>query len=111
MLDILGTNTDDRSCERANDFDSGRFLGVDDYAALTAFVPHGGADVTTGHRCPGENPAIAGLASAIAILSDPRLTILGTGLKVNRRRLPTQPVSGGRVGANGAVVRCPFHAS
>lgn len=111
VLDILGTNTDDRSWERAAEFDPGRFLGVDDYEALTAFVPHGGADVANGHRCPGEKLAVAGLASAIATLSDPRLSILGTGLDVNRRRLPTKPASGGRVRANGTAAGCPFHAS
>jgi hypothetical protein len=31
-------------------------------------------------------------------------------LNVNRR-LPTEPASGGRVRANGAAARCPFHAS
>jgi fatty-acid peroxygenase len=110
VLDLLGTNTDDRSWERASEFDPGRFLGVDDYEALTAFVPHGGGDVAQGHRCPGEKLAIAGLAAAIATLSDPRLNILGTGLDVNRRRLPTKPASGGRVRANTPAARCPFHA-
>jgi fatty-acid peroxygenase len=110
-LDILGTDTDDRSWERASEFDPARFLGIDDYESLEAFIPHGGGDVAHGHRCPGEKLAIAGLASAIAALSDPRLTILGTGLDVNRRRLPTKPTSGGRVRANSATGRCPFHAA
>ncbi|MDI6943997.1 cytochrome P450 [Microbacterium barkeri] len=104
VLDILGTNTDERSWERADEFDPERFAGVEDYEALAAFVPHGGADVATGHRCPGEKLAIAGLATAIAALSDPQVTILGSGLEVNRRRLPTMPASGGR------VRRCPFHS-
>lgn len=110
LLDILGTNSDDREWERADQFDPERFIGVDDYEALTAFVPHGGATVETGHRCPGEKEAIAGLAAGIAALSDPRVTILGDGLGVNRRRLPTMPNSGGRVRAAGATgSRCPFH--
>lgn len=108
VLDILGTNTDDRSWDRADEFDPERFVGVDDYEALTTFVPQGGGDVANGHRCPGEKPAIMGLAAAIAALSDPRVTILGTGLAVNRRRLPTKPASGGRVAATSG---CPFHSS
>lgn len=111
VLDILGTNTDDRSWDRAGEFDPERFVGVDDYEALPAFIPHGGADVATGHRCPGEKLAIAGLAAAVSALSDPRVEISGAGLEVNRRRLPTKPSSGGRIRAAGAGApsRCPFH--
>lgn len=109
VLDILGTNTDDRSWERPEEFVPERFRGAEDYEALTAFIPHGGGDPASGHRCPGEKLAIAGLATAAAVLSDPRLTILDSGLGVNRRRLPTMPASGGRVRAAGAPSRCPFH--
>lgn len=108
VLDILGTDTDDRSWPDAGRFDPERFVGVDDYEALETFIPHGGAAVATGHRCPGEKLAIAGLASAVAALSDPRVTILDDGLRVPRRRLPTKPASGGRVRAAGAPSRCPF---
>ncbi|MBA8990589.1 fatty-acid peroxygenase [Curtobacterium pusillum] len=104
LLDILGTDIDDRSWDRAEQFDPSRFLGVDDYEAIPTFVPHGGADVATGHRCPGEKVAIAALATAVAALSDPRVTILDEGLEVDRRRLPTKPASGGRVRGG-----CPFH--
>ncbi|PYY52917.1 cytochrome P450 [Curtobacterium sp. MCSS17_011] len=104
VLDITGTDTDEHSWDRAGDFDPSRFLGVDDYEAITTFVPHGGADVATGHRCPGEKVAIAALAAAVSVLSDPRVTILDDGLQVDRRRLPTKPASGGEVRG-----RCPFH--
>ncbi|MCC4247746.1 cytochrome P450 [Microbacterium testaceum] len=109
VLDILGTDTDAREWARASDFDPERFRGVEDYEALTAFVPHGGADVATGHRCPGEKLAIAGLAASIAALSDPRIRISGRGLDVNRRRMPTKPRSGGRVRRADAPSVCPFH--
>ncbi|NII49774.1 cytochrome P450 [Frigoribacterium endophyticum] len=109
LLDILGTDTDDASWDRASEFDPERFAGVDDYEAITTFVPHGGGDPAAGHRCPGEKLAIAGLAAAVTALSDPRLTILDEGLAVDRRRLPTKPSSGGRIRAAGAPSRCPFH--
>ncbi|THG29997.1 cytochrome P450 [Naasia lichenicola] len=109
VLDILGTNTDERSWEHPERFDPERFVGAEDYEALTAFIPHGGAGVASGHRCPGEKLAIAGLAAAVAALSDPRLDIASAGLGVNRRRLPTKPASGGRVRAAGSGARCPFH--
>lgn len=109
VLDILGTDLDARSWDRADEFDPERFLGVDDYEALPAFIPHGGADVATGHRCPGEKLAIAGLAAAIAAISAPGVTISGAGLDVNRRRLPTMPASGGVVRSSAAGGRCPLH--
>ena len=112
VLDILGTDIDERSWENAGTFDPEHFVGVRDYESIAAFVPHGGADVTTGHRCPGEKLAIAGLAASISAMSDPRLTILPTGLDVNERRMPTKPRSGGRVrgaGRDEGGARCPFH--
>ncbi|KAA6436261.1 cytochrome P450 [Agrococcus sediminis] len=112
FIDILGTDTDERSWERADEFDPERFVGVDDFEAIAAFIPHGGGHPSTGHRCPGEKIAIAGLAAAIAALSDPRLSILGERLHVSRRRLPTKPASGGVVraaSAAGSRSRCPFH--
>ncbi|WIB25166.1 cytochrome P450 [Curtobacterium sp. MCSS17_015] len=111
VLDLLGTDTDDRSWEAADRFDPERFLGVEDHEAIETFVPHGGGDVATGHRCPGEKLAIVALASAVATLSDPRLTVLDEGLEVNRRRLPTKPASGGRVRASRSGGGCPFHRS
>jgi fatty-acid peroxygenase len=109
VLDILGTDTDRASWDRADEFDPERFVGVDDYEAIATFVPHGGAGVATGHRCPGEKLAIAGLAAAVATLSDPRVAVLDTGLEVDRRRLPTKPASGGRVRATDDAPRCPVH--
>ncbi|PZE91930.1 cytochrome P450 [Curtobacterium sp. MCBD17_008] len=115
VLDILGTDTDEASWSEPERFEPTRFLGVDDYEAIRTFIPHGGADPATGHRCPGEKLAIAGLAAAVATLSDPRLTVLDEGLGVDRRRLPTKPASGGKVRASrshGGATRsggCPFH--
>ncbi|GAB2549111.1 cytochrome P450 [Leucobacter ruminantium] len=111
VLDILGTDLDERSWERSREFDPERFVGVDDYEALEAFVPQGGGSVPEGHRCPGEKLAISSLAAAVAVLSDERVTVLGRGLEVNRRRLPTKPASGGQVRSTAASApsRCPIH--
>lgn len=108
LMDILGTNTDSSSWDRPDDFDPGRFDDVEDFETLTAFIPHGGAQVATGHRCPGEKLAIAGLAAAISALSHPSVTIAASGLGVNLRRLPTKPSSGGRVRTS-MTRGCPLH--
>ncbi|WP_348639590.1 cytochrome P450 [Microbacterium aurantiacum] len=108
VLDILGTNTDEHFWANPKRFAPERFSDVEDFEALPAFIPHGGGDVATGHRCPGEKLAVAGLSAGVAVLSDPRLRILGSGLGVNRRRLPTMPRSGGRVRSADAPSRCPF---
>ncbi|MFD5214905.1 cytochrome P450 [Microbacterium sp. NPDC058345] len=109
VIDIQGTDLDAGSWARPREFRPERFIGRTDYEELTAFIPHGGGDVAGGHRCPGEKLAIAGLATAIAALSDPRVTILDDGLDVNRRRLPTKPSSGGGVRAGGSAPGCPMH--
>lgn len=109
VLDVFGTDLDERSWDRADDFAPERFAGIDDYEQLSAFIPHGGGDVATGHRCPGEKLAIVGLAAASAALSDPRVRIAGRGLGVNMRRLPTKPAGGGRVERAEAGATCPFH--
>ncbi|MGX1791827.1 cytochrome P450 [Microbacterium sp. NPDC055312] len=102
VIDILGTDLDDASWDDAGEFRPERFTHRPDYEAIPAFIPHGGADVATGHRCPGEKLAIAGLSAAIAVLSDPRVQISPQGLDVDRRRLPTMPASGGCVHAAAA---------
>lgn len=109
FVDIQGTNHDETAWERPDAFHPARFIGHEDYEAIPEFVPQGGADVVTGHRCPGEKIAIAGLSAAITAMSDPRLSILPEGLEVNRRRFPTKPASGVLVRsfAKKAGVGCP----
>lgn len=109
VLDILGTDLDESSWPEASRFMPERFLEQPDYEALEAFIPHGGGSVPDGHRCPGEKLAVAGLAAAVSALSDPRVTILQTGLGVNRRRLPTMPSSGVHVRSSGSAGGCPLH--
>lgn len=103
VIDILGTNHDAAAWTDAESFQPERFLDAPDYEAIDEFIPHGGADVRTGHRCPGEKLAIDALSAAIAALSDPRVKISSDGLSVDRRRLPTMPRSGACVHAASAA--------
>ncbi|WP_052462248.1 cytochrome P450 [Nigerium massiliense] len=98
LIDIQGTNLDDESWERPDVFDPERFMGVD-AESIKTFVPQGGGDVRTGHRCPGEKIAVAAIAVGVATLSDPALRISGEGLDFPRHRMPTKPRSGVKVTA------------
>ena len=75
LIDILNTNTGPKSWQAAGTFDPERFMDVDDYEAITTFLPQGGMDVHTGHRCPGEKIAIAALSIAVAALCRPEVKI------------------------------------
>ena len=101
LIDVLNTNTDPVAWERADEFDPERFIGLDseEAEAIEAFIPHGGADVRIGHRCPGEKIAVASLAMTVAALSEPEIEILDEGLEFSWREMPTRPVSGGLVRA------------
>lgn len=66
LLDLYGTNHDARCWREPQRFDPDRF--GDWNGDPFDFIPQGGGDVATGHRCPGENPAIALLMDAVAQL-------------------------------------------
>lgn len=55
-LDIYGTNHDPELWENPERFDSDRFLGRD--IDSFQFIPQGGGDYLTGHRCAGEKVTI-----------------------------------------------------
>ncbi|WP_232548944.1 cytochrome P450 [Propioniciclava soli] len=95
LIDILNTNTGP-SWERADEFDPERFLGVD-FEQIVTFIPQGGSDVETTHRCPGEKIAVSSLATTIAALCEPGVEILPDGLDFSWREMPTRPTSGGLV--------------
>ena len=100
LIDILNTNVDPNSWDRADQFDPERFLDVD-FEQITSFVPQGGMDVATGHRCPGEKIAVGSLASTIAVLCEPEVEILPEGLEFSWKQMPTRPASGGLVTVHG----------
>lgn len=67
VLDVHGTNHDAAYWDEPNRFVPNRFLqGEIDSDVL---VPQGGGGVTTGHRCPGEDPTLMLLSAALAALS------------------------------------------
>ena len=90
MIDVLNTNTSPLDWEGGAEFNPERFVGVDDYESLEAFIPQGGSKVETGHRCPGEKIAINSLATSIAALCEPGVEILDVP-EVDMSKMPTRP--------------------
>lgn len=64
VLDLYGTNHDPRSWSDPHDFSPARFRNrIDDGVS---FIPQGGGDAASGHRCPGEPLAIALMQETVA---------------------------------------------
>jgi fatty-acid peroxygenase len=93
MLDLYGTNHHPGLWQHPERFDPDRFLGRDGNAF--DFVAQGGGDVAAGHRCPGENPAIALLMTAIGGLAcGLRYEVPPQDLRYRLDRFPALPSSG-----------------
>lgn len=96
LIEVLGTNTGP-AWEDPKTFDPERFAGksFDETEAIETFIPQGGSDVETGHRCPGEKIAVSSLATTVAALCEPEVEILDEGLDFSWNEMPTRPSSGG----------------
>ena len=94
LLDIYGTNRDERYWTDARTFDPERFLDTGEVFS-EHFIPQGGGVPETGHRCPGEIITVGLLAQTAAELSQLDAFLQG-GQKLSFRtgRMPTMPASG-----------------
>lgn len=90
LIDVVGTNRDERHWDSPRTFDPRRFLDVE-RESIEHFIPQGGGDVRSGHRCPGEKIAVGVLAITVAALSRPGLQVDPRGLAFDVTRLPTKP--------------------
>ncbi|TCT15985.1 fatty-acid peroxygenase [Melghiribacillus thermohalophilus] len=66
FLDIYGTNHDPRIWEEPDRFKPERFRGWD--GNLYNFIPQGGGDPASGHRCPGEGITIEVMKATLDFL-------------------------------------------
>jgi len=93
LLDVYGTLHDPTVWVDPERFDLERFLGVD--PDPFAFVPQGGGDPRTGHRCPGERVAVELIKVAAAHLVTNRPPVRSReGYPLDR--MPTRPLAGVR---------------
>lgn len=78
ILDFIGTLHSPEEWENPGTFDPERFMqfaNQSEAESIKAFIPQGGADVRTGHRCPGEKLAVTALSTTVAAMSRPEVQI------------------------------------
>lgn len=93
LLDIYGTNHDPRSWDEPERFDPERFRNW--YDDGFSFVPQGGGDPETGHRCPGERITLELLERFIMFLAlRAEYKVPKQKLGINITQTPPLPPSG-----------------
>lgn len=93
LVDIYGSMRDPEYWDHPETFDPARFLETE-MQHSEVFVPQGGADVNTGHRCPGEIIVVGLLALTVAELSVREWTVPPQDLDYSMSRLPALPADG-----------------
>jgi fatty-acid peroxygenase len=92
MLDLYGTSHDRRTWPDPDDFRPDRFR--DREPGPFEFVPQGGGDHATGHRCAGEWATVALMKGALDFLTHRiEYVVPAQDLTINVRRLPALPRS------------------
>jgi fatty-acid peroxygenase len=90
LLDVYGTNHDERIWADAEEFQPARFRGQ----RYTPYelIPQGGGDARTGHRCPGESIALELIKVALRFLhQDAHFALLSQDWTLDYSRLPALP--------------------
>jgi fatty-acid peroxygenase len=93
ILDLYGTNHYESVWDNPYKFRPERFL--EKRPDRFEFIPHGGGDYLTGHRCAGEAIAVELLSSAVSFLSQEiRYDVPPQDLTVKLNRFPAAPSDG-----------------
>ncbi len=92
LLDIYGTNRDDRSWEVPEVFQPNRFRDWD--GSPFNLIPQGGGDFYSNHRCPGEWITIALMKQAARRLALLKFDVPEQDFSISLSRMPTLPKSG-----------------
>lgn len=97
LLDLYGTNHDPRRYEAPYAFRPERLLARP--PGLYDFVPQGGGEVASSHRCPGEGLTVALIKEAVRLLATAmRYDLPPQDLTVDLSRMPALPKSGFVIG-------------
>lgn len=102
ILDFTGTLGSDEEWKNPASFDPERFMqfaNQSEAESVKAFIPQGGADVRTGHRCPGEKIAVTALSTAVAAMARPevRISTEANDINYSLTQILTRPETGVRV--------------
>jgi fatty-acid peroxygenase len=93
VLDLYGTDHDPSAWPDHARFDPERFL--QDVDRRFSFIPQGGGDHATGHRCPGEGVVVELLERSVDLLTTRLVyTVPEQDLSIDFGRLPALPKSG-----------------
>lgn len=93
LLDVYGTNHDERIWERPLDFKPERFKDWE--FREFGFIPQGGGRASTGHRCPGEGIVIDLMKTTLDFLVNKiEYQVPAQDLSYNMSKIPTLPESG-----------------
>jgi fatty-acid peroxygenase len=97
VLDVPGTDRHPGSWHDPEEFLPERFADL--MPDPFAFVPQGGGDTRTGHRCPGESLTVRILSETARVLADVPFETVGD-TSHDPTRIPTLPRAGLRVRSN-----------
>ena len=92
VLDIRGTNCDEETWKDADEFWPQRFL--DREPTADDFVPQGGGELLTGHRCPGEPITIGVMQTTLQQLAMLDYEIAPESRDIPLSRIPSLPAHG-----------------
>lgn len=93
FLDMYGTNHDERIWNSPNEFMPERFR--DWNGSLYNFIPQGGGDPATGHRCPGEGITVEIMKASLDFLVNQiEYDVPDQELTYSLVKMPTLPESG-----------------
>jgi fatty-acid peroxygenase len=108
LLDLFGTNRDERLWANPDRFDPDRFLDWD--GDPNTLIPQGGGDVAHGHRCPGETATVALVAESVRLLAETDYVVPPQDLRISLRRIPALPQSDFIIERVGRSVKPPAGA-
>jgi len=93
ILDLYGTNHDDRLWEMPEAFHPHRFSQHENQSY--GFIPQGGGDVSIHHRCPGETITIALMQVFLRFMTQEiSYNVPKQDLSISLKKIPTLPASG-----------------